>query len=493
MGWVLLGTPPDPIRLLYAAIGFSLLWTLLISFVAIARESDRDRGAHLAIAGSSGLVGIPGLVVAVSKHSSGAALVAVPIGVMAVALVYAAATRARPGSWGRQVTCGLAFLGLGTALAYGIAAAFASSGAEPPAFDQQRAAATYDIDATVVNRSLPKCGSQPASVGVLLDRGARPRLSEGGEGVWFDADVDGLRQIHHLEIASGRVNCWTCGEAGNNLRPTPMRGGGAIVFETDRYTSLWEPFNTELHAIRGAASLPEIPSGRLTRNSVPDDHAIAGAEQNRIAWSRLVDGRYSVMTARLRNTASGPALGAVESLESGGSAWLAPVAWSPTARALVIATGNPFRPLAAHSIDFAAGTVSPMAGGLAAPGAVAFSADGGWLLTARTEGYWVNAPFGWFPAELGFAMAAHATRRERRGPLLAVGSPTVRLSGVGSLGVDLSLGEEGRWGAVTGLAASAEGTEFVLGQQRVSGNGLEERLLRVVLDCPQPPVALPQG
>ena len=348
MGWVLLGSPHSPERLIYCALGFGILWALTVSAVALFREGDSDRDAHVAIASSSALVGLPGLFAAVAQLSAEWVLLSTVFAVMGFGLLYGLWTGAKPGGWRRQVLFALGFPTIGGLFVFGGAAGVAASRAVAPVFDEQRAAAIYDVDARVVNRPLPTCGPDPSKIEVLLERGARPRLSRDGGFVWFDAEVDGTRQIHRLELESRDVKCWTCGEVGNNLRPTLANGMDAVVFETDRHSTLWEPFNTELHAIEGR-SWPPAPSRRLTRNTGPDDHAIAAPEQSRIVWSRLDNGRYSIVIARVRRETTGFSFGSVTTLESGGSAWLAPAAWSPNARALVVVEGNPFRPLAAHT------------------------------------------------------------------------------------------------------------------------------------------------
>jgi hypothetical protein len=480
-GWVLLGTPHSPARLLYCALGFGILWALLISSVAHYREGDSNRSAHVAIAGSSALVGFPGLFAAVAQLSTEWALLSTVFAVMGVGALYGARTRARPGSWLRQVVFAIGFLSIGGLVVFGTAAAVAASRVVAPITNEQRAAGIYDIDAHVVNRPLPACGSDPSKIEVLLDRGARPRLDRAGRYLWFDAEVEGARQIHRLDLESRDVRCWTCGEAGNNLRPIVVNGLNAVVFETDRHATLWEPFNTELHAIATRSGVPS-PSRRLTRNTGADDHAIAGPQSSRIVWSRLEDGRYSIVSARIRGRTDGLSFGPMTTLEAGGSAWLAPAAWSPNARALVIVEGNPFRPLAAHAIDFATGSIIDMAGDLASAGAVAFNRDGGWMVTAREGERAARAPFGWMPPGAGFVLAAHARAVERAGPLLRISDPRVRLSELGSLGVDLSLGANGNWGSVTGLAATGDGTQVILGQQRLA-DALDERLLSLTLDC----------
>jgi len=491
LGWVLLGAPhssKSPEQLLYCALGFGILWALLISSISLFREGEPGGRRHVAIAGSSALVGVPALFAAVAQLSAGWMLISTVFAVMGIGFLYGFWTSAQPGGWLRQILFALGFTVVGGMMVFGTALLVATSRAMPPLYDEPRAAAIYDIDARVVNRPLPTCGSDPQKIEVLLDRGARPRLGGEGRFVWFDAAVEGARQIHRLELESRDLQCWTCGEAGNNLRPAPVKGVKAVVFETDRYTSLWEPFNTELQGIE-AGSGPSSPSRRLTRNTGPDDHAIAGPERNRIVWSQLNAGRYAIVTARLQRRVQGFSFGSVETLEAGGSAWLAPAAWSPNARAMVVVEGNPFRPLAAHSIDFATGLITSMAGDLTSAGAVAFNGDGSWMVTVREKERAARGPLGWLAPVAGFVLAAHATVREREGPLLRVAEPTVRLSKFGSVGVDVSLGKHGNWGAITGLTATADGTQIILGQQattRERNAGPKERLLLLTLACQFP-------
>ncbi len=123
-----------------------------------------------------------------------------------------------------------------------------------------------------------------------------------------------------------------------------------------------------------------------------------------------------------------------------------------------------------------------MAGDFTSAGAVAFNGDGGWLVTAREKKRAARGPLGWAAHGAGFALAAHATRWEREGPLLRVAEPTLRVSELGSVGVDVSLGKDSKWGTITGLTATTDGTQIILGQQRTAGQP-KERLLHLNLAC----------
>lgn len=394
-----------------------------------------------------------------------------------VLLALAAALAAASGGIGplRRLPSAALAVGAGTLGAVAVSALAAAWGAPGVVFDEARAAAVYDMDAEVATLPIPRCSPAPARVEVLLERGARPRASADGERVWFDADVAGRRQIHSLERASGDLFCWTCGERGNNLRPAP--GLRAVVFETDRWASGWDPTNTEIHLLSTRAGRPRHPSRRLTYAAGPDDHALL-RDGGIVVWSQRRDGRYQVVSARLRSGHGGLSLSSTALLAGGGAAWTAPLAWSPDARSLVVARGNPLGPPAASGIDFASGRQLGLGDSVAGGGAASFNADGGWLVVASAEPARLA---GLLPGGLGALLAPLAAALERGGPLyrgseLRVGEPWGE-------GARLELGEVAAWGAPTGVSLVPGEPRIVLGQSRRSPDAVEERLVQITLDC----------
>jgi hypothetical protein len=340
---------------------------------------------------------------------------------------------------------------------------------------REMAEAIYDIDATVVTRALPRCGATPAGMRVLLDRGARPKLSADGRSVWFDAPAaDGARQIHRLVRASGEVVCWTCGQPGNNLRPDPGPAGRALVFETDRHATWRAPANTEIHWLDTRRDAPPGASRRLTHEAGPDDHPLFAPGAAAIVWSRRNGAGYEVVTAGVQRAHGGLLLGVHRVLAGGGARWLAPLAWSPDARSLVLLEGNPFRPLVARALDLATGA-STVLSEASLSGGAAFNADGGYAAVVETRRGHVA---GLLPDSLGFVLGAlHTTIYD--GVFRETG---LRVGGIGAEAVAVELGDVAEWGAPTGVALSSDGTTVVLGQRRIRGRP-GERLVEVRLDC----------
>jgi len=357
-------------------------------------------------------------------------------------------------------------------LAAGFAAA--SLGPDAPPLGEATAAAIYDLDARIATRPLPRCAAWPAATQVLLARGAHPRLDEEGAHLWFDAPGDDARrQVQRMELTSGSVVCWTCGEPGNNRRPAP--GGRGVIFDTDRWATRAAPSNTELQQTTATGEAPRRPSRRLTYHPGRDDHALPGPGGGSVVWSRLVDGRFAVVSAGFQRGHGALLLAEARVVAEGGAAWAAPLAWSPDARALVVGRGNPFGPWRAEALDPATGRTWEL--GADAAGA-AFSGDGGRIALAGTR---PAGLLGRLPAGLGFALGPLALGPgERRA---ARSGSTARTGDTGGEVSELALGELGAWGAPTGIALEPDGTGFVLGQRRAAEGGVQERLVRVTLEC----------
>ncbi|MEE9607336.1 MAG: hypothetical protein V3U03_06310 [Myxococcota bacterium] len=478
--WALVG--PGGAALALGGLGGGVALAAGVALLARAGGGGRARAAQLAAAASAGLVALPALAASALQLAPGPGwLLGASLGWLVLALWRAARPRGPAGGARRQLwAAGLALFG-GAALVL-LAAAAAVRGVADPPFGEARARAVFDRDASVATRPLPRCGPGPARVEVLLARGARPRLGPGSRSVWFDAEAgDGRRQVHRLERESGRVDCWTCGEPGNNLRPAPGERGGSVVFETDRHATPWDPTNTEIHLIGVRGDRP-LASRRLTRWPGPDEHALLAPSPRNLVWSRRQGGGYAVVSAALRVAHGGLRLGRPGVLAAGGAQWTAPLDWSPDARSLVVARGNPFRPLALRGIDFASGRSADLGDGVAA----AFNADGGFAVVASARRARLA---GLAPRALGFLLAPFASALARgdvlyRGTEVRAGEPWAR-------GAVLELGPVADWGEPTGISLSWDEAESasvaILGQRRRVGGVTEERLIELTLDCAAAP------
>lgn len=462
------------------AVAGGVALVLLASLLARWRDDDPARGRHLALGASSALLALPSGFAALLGLAPGApALFFAALVLVALALLRRA-LRAGPAGGAAAIAgaCGL-WLVAGALGATALGGVVATLGAEPRFPTPEQAAAIYDLDARVAPAALPQCGPRPARVSVLAARGAHPRFGPDGGFLWFDAPGEnGRRQIHRLERASGEVRCWTCGEEGENRRPSPGDSGSAVVFDTDRFASALAPANTELQLVSARGERPDAPSRRLTFHSGRDDHALFGPGSTRVVWSRQESGRHQVVSAGIQTGHGGVLLGAPGVLVEGGARWQAPLAWSADARSLVVARGQPLGVLDGLQIDLATGATLDLGTGVAGAAAAAFSADGGWLALALTRR---GSALGLLPARLGFLLgpltAALPDRAARfRGTQVHAGEPRVALAA-------FELGEDAGWGEPTGIALEPDATGFVLGQRRATPSGVEERLLEVVLDC----------
>lgn len=477
-GWAAKGPPPSAAAVELGALAGGLLLATAVSL--IGRHDDRARGAHLAAAASAGLVALPGLGASLLDLAPGPRWwLGATLLLLALSLFRGSRHLGPSGGMRRQVVAAVGFaFGGATAIAV-VSGVLAACGVDDPPFDERRAAAIYDLDATVVTRPLPRCAASPRRVEVLLERGARPRLGPEGHPLWFDAaDGEGRRQVHRLDRATGEVACWTCGEAGNNWRPAPGEGGASIVFVTDRQATWWAPANTEIHLIGTRGRAPPMASRQLTHSPGADDHPLLVHGARRLVWSQREGGRYSVVSASIRSVHGGLLLGREALIAAGGAQWTAALAWSPDARSLVVVRGNPFRPSAARGIDFATGRSAELGGDVAGGGAAAFNADGGWVGVASARR---DRLLGFLPAEFGFLLGPLAARAERREPVFR--GTGVRTGEPWGEGGALELGELAVWGEPTGIALTPAGTELILGQRRTRRGRVEERLVEIVLDC----------
>jgi hypothetical protein len=417
---------------------------------------------------ASAVVALPALGAAwLAIGPPAAAWIAVAIAVVVLGVVFGARS-----SVGGFVLC----LALSCAGVLVLSSLWAALGPGTPPPEESRAAAVYDLDARIVTRPLPRCEPRLEASEVLAERGAHPRLDGAGEFLWFDAAAgDGRRQVHRLERASGHVVCWTCDEPGNNVRPAPG-GARSLVFDSDRFTSWREPVNTELYLAKGSGEAPARPARRLTFHPGPDDHALFH-RSGVVVWSRGHDGRHAVVSASLRSGHGGVLLGAPGILWSGGARWTIPLEWSPDARTLAVADGQPLAPLRAVLLDPATGATR-VPGEPVPPGSSAsFDADGGWTFLATTQPRGAGALL---PGAFGFLLAhlADPADAEPRfsGSRVLSGEPAGALTPV-------ELGELAGWGEATGVAADPDGKGFVLGQRRRGSQGIEERLVAVRLAC----------
>jgi hypothetical protein len=365
-----------------------------------------------------------------------------PLGLLAGAALCGVALFAAA-AWARGLLRA-ALLGLasGAALCAALAFALALAAGSGPSFAPGRAEAVYDADARVATQALPQCGRKEPRLEVLLERGARPRLTPSGDTLWLDADdAAGARQLYRLRLDDGALVCWSCGEPGDNRRPVPAATG--LLFETTRHADWRAPANTEVHWIDTRGDAPRQPSRRLTYAPGPDDHALFAPGAPVVVWSRRRAG-YEVVSAPIQRAHGGMSLGDASVLARGGAGWLAPADWSPDARALVLLRGLPFAPLRAEAVDFATGARRELS--RSAAGGVAFSADGGFAVVAEADGARTRLRAG--PTE---------------GPLEAIAFEPLAA-----------------WGAPTGVSLAPDGRSAVVGQRRSDG---AERIARVQLGC----------
>jgi hypothetical protein len=488
------GASASPMRLAWgAAVGGALL-AAAVSLLARWRDDEADRGRHLAAAASLAWLAVPvGVALWLGFAPPPWVWLAATGGIVVAALlagVRAIGPAGGPLRWMLRAVAAAA-LGAPAALALGAAgAALGGAGVEAPT--PRWASTVYDLDARVATRPLPSCSPTPRSERVLLELGAHPSFAPDAGALWFDAAAPGdggRRQIHRLDRASGEVTCWTCGEPGNNARPHAGDSGLAVVFETDRNATWLHPDDTDVQLLATRGEAARAPSRRLTFSTAPDERPLLGPGSGLLVWSQREAGGYEVVAAAIRGGHGGLLLGASGRLARGGAQWIAPLAWSPDGRALVVARGNPFAPLAVEAIDPATGESTPLGADLAA--AAAFDADGGWLAFATAQGgHWGGA----LPAPLGFALAPWAAALSRREPLLrgtGLRSGATATAGTAPA-IELSP-PLASWGAPSGVALLPDGSGAVLGQRRLGATGVDERLVEIAFECPETALAARLG
>jgi len=444
---------------------------------AAAREGDRSAAA----AAGMGWAALPGLGAALLGLAPGPTVLAAACAALLLAALAAVALGWAP--LGRQPVAA-AFLGLaGGALGiFAASGSIAALGARIPTLGEKTAAAIYAVDARVPPQPLPQCAPEPRAVEVLLERGAHPRLQRDGARLWLDAPgPEGRRQIHALELATGSLRCWTCGQPGNNRHPSPSPGGRSVLFDTDRFARWSHPLDTELALLRAVKRDADGAgtSRRLTYHPGPDERPLHGPTGSSVVWSRGEGGRFEVVSASFRTGHGALLLARPRAVATGGGAYATPLAWSPNARSFAVGRGSGLGPLRLEVLDPATGRADSLGNGMG----IDFSADGGRTALVRTAGAGAR---GLLPSGLGF-LTARLARLAPDAAEAPVGKSTHLETGdTGALLPAVGLGEAGTWGAPTGVALGPEGTVAFVGQRREREGRLEERILRVELDCTFP-------
>ena len=438
---------------------------------------DDARGAHLARASSVGLAALPASAAAWLGLAPGAgASLAVVLAALVLFVLRAMRASGPAGGALRQGARALAVLVVASALCLAAAGGTAAWRARRHVPAPELARYAYDVDAGVPLAPAPGCAPELASV-EEIGAGANPALADRGAVVWYDAPgEDGRRQIHRLDRRSGVSRCWTCGEPGDNRRPRPTPNGADVVFETDRYATPLEPLNWELQLVSTRREAP-VASRRLTNDPAPDTFGALDPGGHFLVWSAGAGGSYAVVSASFESGHGGLLLGKRRVLVPGGTAWVAPLAWSPDARTLVVLRGDPIGLQSARAVDPATGREAQLSRPGAQVAAASFSGDGTTLVLATTR---TAAAASALPSALGFAVARVATLAglegsRLRGTGLRVGPPWAE-----SLD-EVPLGEVGSFGPPTGVALEPDGRALVLGQR--SADGAKERLVRLALRC----------
>ena len=180
------------------------------------------------------------------------------------------------------------------------------------------------------------------------------------------------------------------------------------------------------------------------------------------------------MWAQIQSAHGARLLGPSSPLASGGAAWLSASAWSPDGRALALARGSRFAPLATRALDLAGAAARPLCDACVA-GGVSFSADGAQVVVAETRG---AHPLGRLPAALSTPFAVLADRILDRGE--AFRGTRLRVGLRDAAPAPLVLPELEAWGAPTGVALSADGVRIYLGQRAPDAR---ERLVEITRRC----------
>lgn len=472
-----------PMKIGGAALAGGVLLVAITEWL-VRRDAEPDRGHHLAAAASLGWLGAIAAAATWLEWPGSlwslASVVALGLGLFAGAR--AAGPTRGPAGWMLRAALALG-LGALVAMAVAVGIAMASSRATDPG--GRFASVLHSVDAGVVPRALPICDPTPRSVTLLHAAGAHPVLTPDDRFVYFDAAVAndaGRRQIHRLERASGAVVCVTCGEPGNNQRPSINSAGVSMLFESDRHATWRHPDEAELYlAGVGTHGAKPDPGRRLGFTPGPDTHPIFGPGPQMVTWSQRENGRYRVVSATIRSGHGGILLGTIGVLVDGGAQWVAPVAWGADGRTLVVVRGNPFAVLEGTAHDLVERATRPL-GDEIAP-AAALDGDGAWLAFATARN---RHAAGALPDWLGFALAPWARVSELRTPLRDTTAIHTGVSEIPAEAAMLLLPDEvTRWGEPTGLAMQGDASALVLAQRRAGAGGLEERLLQIELACAQ--------
>ena len=480
---------PAPLQLIWGALAGGVLLALLVSLLARGHDDAFERGRHLAAATSFGWAAVPAAVAVFFEWSPGPCVyVGLVVALLAGALFVATRALGPAGGLLRWKLRGVASFLIASLAVLAIAATGAALFAVAPEPNSRFSSVLAAIDAEVVTRPLPACNAEPRAVAVLIERGAHPALSPDGAQLWFDAESaadGGRRQIHRLDRATGNVICWSCGAPGNNAHPSISTSGVSVVFQSDRHASWRHPDDTDLY-LAAAQRTENLDRGQQLSFTVgPDDSPVFGPGPMMVTWSRRLAGRYDVVAASIRSGHGALLLGTPGVVANGGAEWIAPVAWSPDARSLLVARGNPFAPLALEAVDPNTFARQLLATDAALAGS--FDGDGGWFGFATTR------PLQWagvLPRALGFALAPFAIDWRGREPLgrdtgvRSAASEQPENAAAIALSADVA-----SWGEPTGLAIEPDGSGFVLGQRRQGDDGVHERLVAIALACTQAAVA----
>lgn len=452
---------------------------LVASRLARLPADEPERPLHLAAGATFGLASLPAAAAAWLDLAPGpAAHAALAAVALAAGLLHGARAQGSAGGWLRRAGLAAAAVAGASAallaLSVLLALAEGSGAALPPGL----AASVLEVDARTPLGPARRCApSGPAEV--LLSRGARPAFGPAGRVLWLDAPVDsGVRQIHRLDLETGALSCWTCGEPGDNLRPRPTADGRAVLFVTTRRAGPLAVRRRDLHSVRATGARPPGGSRRLTFDDAAHDLPVAPPVAATVVFTRRARGRSDVVAAPLRTGHGGVLLGAAVPLLGGGPAFAAAGGWSPDARTLVWLRGNPLAPLEAVAVDPATGAERSLGAGVAWNAGASFAADGGLVALATASR---ASPLGLAPGWLGAALAPLALRRDEAGVLFR--GSGLRLVGADGVPADFDLGEAGRFGAPTGISLAPDLGSVVLGQRREVDGRPEERILRIPLRC----------
>ncbi len=490
--WCALGGVPCGLIAVLAIVSEPPFWLLQVGagvgglcvlgaaeLLARRHDDDPGRGTHMGVGSSVAWAGWPAIGAVLLGLAPGAlALAAALLVLVALSLVWSSRRRGPSGGIVRLVWTGAAALAIGT-LAVGFASGLlAVVGSSEIERTESTRHAVLDQDARVATQALPECNPRVGTRRVLLGRGAHPRWTRDGRHLWFDAEHEGRRQIHRYAFADETVRCWTCSEEGNNRRPALDDADRSVVFDTDRFATWRHPSNTELHLVSAGGERPPAPSRRLTFSPARDDHAIVAPGWGSLLWSRGLGGRFHVVSAGLRSGHGALMLAEPNPIRAGGLYWVAPMAWSPDARHLVMASGHPLEPLAPVVLDPATDAERPVRVRVTDAASVSFSADGGVWALSGSDGGLVS---GLVPSALGFGLAPLQASLDGDG---AVGIGTELYWGRVDRDLEsVVLEDDASWGWPTGVALSPDGRSLVLGQRRRGEAGSEERLLEIRLAC----------